>query len=519
MRNSEGRSGRPATRNSDERAVAEGGGGISARPMLAAERGGFIDRHDLWSEAQYASAGQMRRVMDEVGIEMVRFCFVDQHGIIRGKTVTRASVATALRSGVTAPSSLLLKDTSGRSAFAVFESDTVRGVDGFSGAGDIVMVPDPTTFRVLPWSPRTAMVLCDLRFPNGDEVPFCTRSILRRCLADLAGRDLGLTVGAELEFHVFHAPDQEMSPQRVGKPGQPGLPLDVRPTTPGAQLLHDETLDSLDELVQELYSVLTLMDLPLRSIELEFGPSQLEITMEAGDAATVADAVVLARTAIRQICRRLGYHATFMSRPVGAETASTGWHLHQSMRNLTTGANVFIPTDGSSALSLTGMYYLGGLLRHAAAAAAFATPTVNGYKRYQPYSLAPDRVLWGVDNKGAMVRAVSGVGDPASRLENRSGEPGANPYLYIASQVISGLDGMDQQIDPGAPTENPYRDDAASLPRTLGQALDALDADQAFRDALGTDVIEWYLHIKRSEFDRYLAHVSDWEQREYFGMF
>lgn len=505
-------------RNVDERDVAEGGGGISARPMLAAERNGFIERHDLWTESQYASAAQMRRVMDEVGIEMVRFCFVDQHGIIRGKTLTRAAVAAAMRSGVTAPSSLLLKDSSGRSAYAVFESDTVSNVDGFSGAGDIVMVPDPTTFKVLPWSRRTGMILCDVHFPTGETVPFCTRSILRKSLDRLGERDLGLTVGAELEFHVFRMSDEELSASQVGKPGAPGIPRGVQPTTPGAQLLHDETLDSLDDLVQELYSGLTLMDLPLRSIELEFGPSQLEITMEADDASSVADAVVFARTAIRQICRRLGYHATFMSRPVGAETASTGWHLHQSLRSLTTGANVFVPADDSGALSLAGMYWLGGLLRHAAAAAAFATPTVNGYKRYQPFSLAPDRVLWGVDNKGAMVRVVRGVGDPASRLENRSGEPGANPYLYIASQVISGLDGMDSQIDPGEPTENPYQDDAARLPHTLGEALDALDADDVFRETLGGPVIDWYLHIKRSEFARYLAHVSDWEHREYFGM-
>jgi len=505
-------------RNVDERDVADGGGGSSARPMLAADRGGFIDRHDLWTEAQYASAAQMRRVMDEVGIEMVRFCFVDQHGIVRGKTVTRLAVAAALRSGVTAPSSLLLKDSSGKSAFAVFESAPVSDVGGFAGAGDIVMVPDPTTFKVIPWAERTAMILCDLRFPTGAAVPFCTRSLLRGQLDRLAERDLGLTVGAELEFHVFRMPDTGVDATHVGRPGAPGAPRATTPTTAGSQLLHDETLDSLDDLVQQLYSGLTLLDLPLRSIELEFGPSQLEITMEAGDAAAVADAVVFARTAIRQICARSGYRATFMSRPVGAETASTGWHLHQSLRSLATGANVFVPSDDSGALSLTGLWYLGGLLAHAAAAAAFATPTVNGYKRYQPFSLAPDRVLWGVDNKGAMVRAVAGAGDPASRLENRSGEPGANPYLYIASQIVSGLHGMDAQLDPGDPTENPYNDAAERLPATLGAALDALDADEVFRDALGSSVIDWYLHLKRSEFARYLAHVSDWEQREYFGM-
>ena len=309
-----------------------------------------------------------------------------------------------------------------------------------------------------------------------------------------------------------------MMPDRVARPGEPGMPPIALPTTPGAQLLHEETLDSLDELVQAFQVGLTRLDLPLRSIELEFGPSQMEITLAAADAALAADAVVLLRTAIRQIARRHGYHATFMSRPAGAQSASAGWHLHQSLRHLSTGLGAFTPEHAGEVLSATGRQYLAGLIAHASAAAAFATPTVNGYKRYQPLSLAPDRVLWGIDNKGAMVRAIGGVDNPDSRLENRAGEPAANPYLYIASQIISGLDGLERELDPGPATENPYQDAAPRLPRSLAQAIDALDADQTFRKALGDAVVDWYVAIKRAEFDRYLTYVSDWEQREYFGL-
>ncbi|MET7399668.1 glutamine synthetase family protein [Dactylosporangium sp. NPDC005572] len=507
-------------RNVDERNVAEGGGGASARPMLAADRGGFIDRHNLWTEAQYAAAAQMRRVIDELGIEMVRFGFADQHGIVRGKTVTRAALAAAMRSGITAPSSLLLKDTSGRSVYPVFAADTGVGVAGFAGAGDIVLVPDPSSFRVVPWASRTGWVLCDVRFPDGAAVPFCTRSLLRGQLGALAERGYRMTVGAELEFHVFRALDEGFAPARVGRPGAPGTAAAAGPTTAGSQLLHEETLDGLDELVQAIYTGLTSLDLPLRSIELEFGPSQLELTMEAADAATTADAVVVCRTAVRQIARRHGFHATFMSRPQGAETASTGWHLHQSLTNLHTGRAAFVPDAGDTEpLSVTGRSYLEGILRHAAAAAAFTTPTVNGYKRYQPYSLAPDRIAWGVDNKGAMVRAVGGPGDPATRLENRSGEPAANPYLYIAAQVVSGLDGIARRMELRPPTTSPYDESAPRLPRSLGEAVAALEADEVFRGALGDVVVAWYAHVKRTEFERYLLHVSDWEQREYFGMF
>jgi glutamine synthetase len=423
-----------------------------------------------------------------------------------------------MRNGVTVPSSLMLKDTSGKSVFDVFSANTGVGVPGFSGASDIVLVPDPATFRVLPWTPLTGSILCDVRFPDGSPVPFCTRSLLRRVQEPLAALGFGLTVGVELEFHVFRSGGDDMAADRVSRPGEPGMPPVAAHTTPGSQLLHEEGLDSLDELVQALRLGLTQLDLPLRSIELEFGPSQMEITLAAADCADAADAVVLVRTAVRQVCRRHGFHATFMSRPAGTQSASAGWHLHQSLRYLSNGVGAYRPERDGEVLSTIGRHYLAGLLEHACAAAAFTTPTVNGYKRYQPYSLAPDRVLWAVDNKGAMIRAIGSVDNPDSRLENRSGEPAANPYLYVASQVISGLDGLHRQLDPGPPSENPYQDNAPRLPRSLAQALDALDADQVFRTGLGDTVVDWYLMIKRAEFDRYLAHVSDWEQREYFGL-
>jgi len=503
----------------DARPVAEGGAGWDARPLLAADRGGFVDRHGLWSQEQYAAAGQLRRVIDELGIELVRFSFADQHGVLHGKTLTRAAVADALRSGVSAPSSLLLKDSSGRSAFPVFQAEVGVGGPGFAGAGDVVLVPDPTTFRVLPWAANTGWLLCDLRFPDGSPVPFCTRSLLRAQLDGLAADGYDLTVGVELEFHVYRAAEAGLAADRVGAPGAPGRAPRVRPLSTGAQLLHEEGLDRVDEVVQFLSRGLNRLDLPLRSVELEFGANQLEITLRAGDARRAADEVLLTRTAIRQLCRRHGYHATFMSRPAGASTASTGWHLHQSLRSRATGAAAFDPGPGEALMSPVAGQYLAGLLAHARGAAAFTTPTVNGYKRYLPYSLAPDRVVWGADNKGAMVRVVGGGSDTGARLENRSGEPAANPYLYIAAQVISGRDGLRRRLDPGPPVEDPYAADAPRLPRSLGEAVDELTADGVFADAFGARVVDWYAHLKRDEFARYLAHVSDWEQREYFDLF
>ena len=150
----------------------------------------------------------------------------------------------------------------------------------------------------------------------------------------------------------------------------------------------------------------------------------------------------------------------------------------------------------------------------------FTTPTINGYKRYRSYSLAPDRAIWGRDNRGVMVRVLGGRGDPATRLENRIGEPAANPYLYMASQILSGLDGVDRKLDPGPSADTPYETQGrAAAEDACAKRWSALKDDPFFREALGAGFVDYYVHIKNAEIERFQAEVSDWEQREYFEMF
>ena len=166
------------------------------------------------------------------------------------------------------------------------------------------------------------------------------------------------------------------------------------------------------------------------------------------------------------------------------------------------------------------MNFAAGILKNAAAASVFSTPTVNGYKRYKPNSLAPDRMVWGRDNKGAMLRVVgAGPGDSATRLENRVGEPAANPYLYLASQAASGLDGLANDLRPPPATDDPYATDAEQLPTNLMDAVTALDGSSMFRETFGDRFIDYLLHIKRAEIARFLSTVTDWEHREYFELF
>src|SRR5262249_16074445 len=160
----------------------------------------------------------------------------------------------------------------------------------------------------------------------------------------------------------------------------------------------------------------------------------------------------------KQALRRHGFHATFMCRPRLPNVMSSGWHLHQSL--VKNKKNAFVA--GADFLSNTGKHYLAGLLEHGKAACAFSTPPLNGYKRYRPLPVAPERVIWGRDSRGAMLRVVGGPGDPATRIENRIGEPAANPYLYFASQIHAGLDGIERKLDPGAPELKPYDSKAPS---------------------------------------------------------
>ncbi|HEX5958832.1 MAG TPA: glutamine synthetase, partial [Hyphomicrobiaceae bacterium] len=206
-------------------------------------------------------------------------------------------------------------------------------------------------------------------------------------------------------------------------------------------------------------------------------------------------------------------------RPRIPNVMSSGWHLHQSLKDRTTGANAFVPAQPGNLLSDMGRHFLAGLLTHARAASVFTTPTLNGYKRFRPHSLAPDRAVWSHDNRGVMVRVMGGAGDPATRLENRVGEPAANPYLYMASQVLAGLDGLQRRLDPGPPADTPYDTNAEPLPRSLEEAVQVLRTDAFYREALGAGFVDYLLTLKEAEIARFHAEVTEWEQREYFEMF
>ena len=475
----------------------------------------FVERHGLWNDEQFEAAVKAEKAIEQHRLEVVRLSFPDQHGILRGKTVMAGDTAAATRNGCSITTTLLAKDTAQKTAFPVFTPGGGFGMAEMEGAADFLMIPDPTTFRVLPWAPQTGWVLCDIYFGDGKPVPFSTRHLYRRALRELAEVGYDYMAGLEVEFHIFKLDDARLNPADATWPGEPPA---VSLIAQGYQYLTETRFDQMEPILETVRRETVALGLPLRSVEVELGPSQCEFTFHPQLGLAPADTMMLFRSAVKQICRRQGCHATFMARPKIDNALSSGWHLHQSLRDRRSGANAFTSSD-KELLSEAGRAFLAGLLAHARAAAAFTTPTINGYKRYRSYSLAPDRAIWGRDNRGVMIRVLGAPGDAATRLENRVGEPAANPYLYIASQIVTGLDGMRRGLDPGPPADTPYEARAELLPTTLEEALAALRDDTCLAEGFGRNFIDYFLRIKEAELARYHAEVTEWEQREYFELF
>lgn len=484
----------------------------------------FIEKHGLWSDEQRAQAAELKKSIAKENLDLVRLAWADPHGASRAKALSVPVFIDALASGYNVNVATTTLDSAGGRVFQSFTRGGGMGLDEMTGSPNLVVVPDPTTFRVLPWAPNVGWILCDEYFRDGTPFHFSPRHLLRK---QLKRTRYDLMVGLEVEWYLARVVEDELSDEHVGIPGVRGRPVRTAPIEPGYSYHSETNMDIMQPVLGELATAYAKLGLPLRSIENEWGPGQVECTFSAQSALRTADDLVLFRTATRQVCRRLGCFATFMARPALKGYYASGWHLHQSL--VEGKKNVFMPDRGEEPLSAIGRSFLGGLLANALASTIFATPTVNGYRRFKPNSLAPDRAGWGYDHRGAMIRVLGGAGDPATRLENRVGEPAANPYLYIASQIVAGLDGIERALQPGPRDDEPYTAERPMLPKSLAEALNALEQDALFRTQLGEVFIDYFLRLKRSELARFQAWMEEnrvnpeeptaWEHNEYFDFF
>jgi glutamine synthetase len=462
---------------------------------------GFVRRHGLASAERTTAAEEVAARIRELGLRTVRLAVVDQHGVPRGKMLSPSAAIAAMSDGLDFSGAIYSLDTGNQVFVPAFARGGGFGIEEFTGFPDVVLVPDPLTFRVLPWADRTGWMLCDVYFGNGQPMPLDGRGLLRRVLGSLGDAGYDLLAGIEVEFYIVVRSAETLLPSDAGfTPPPPPVSVFER----GYQYLSEVRLDSMGDTLEAVRDALDGVGLLPRSMEDEWGPGQVEFSFPPMSGLAAADAAVLFRSAVKQVCQRRGLLATFMCRPALPNFFSSGWHLHQSLVSRLDGSNAF--ASGSSFLSDVGRFYVAGLLSHTAPMAVFAAPTVNGYKRFRPYSFAPDRVSWAV-------------------------EPAANPYLYMAANVAAGLDGIRRGLEPPPPVSaDPYAADAPPLPGSLAAAVDALDADGFYRAEFGGTLVDYLVMMKRAEIGRYenalatapLAEgqdVSDWEMREYFEFF
>jgi len=491
----------------------------------------FIEKHGLWTDEERRQAEEIKRRLAAEKPRYVRLAWGDTHGYSRAKTLTVPAFVAALTEGYNIGVATTTLDSAGARVFASFTRGGGMGLDEMTGSPNLTIVADPKTFRTLPWAPGVGWILCDEYFNDGRPFHFSPRQLLRKALQKLADRGYAGIVGAEIEWYLLRIADDHLSDDNIGAPGMRGRPIRTFPVEPGYHYHSESNMDLMQGVFDALGGAFDSLGLGLRSIENEWGPGQVECTFAPRPALQAADEVLLFRTATRQICRRLGYFATFMCRPALKGLYASGWHLHQSLIDASgSGKNLFVPEKPGAVLSPLGYCYVAGLLQYALPATVFATPTVNGYRRFRPNSLAPDRAGWACDNRGAMIRVLGGPGDAATRLENRTGEPAANPYLYILSQVVAGLNGITERLQPPAPDDAPYAAERPLLPKSLPEALDALDKEPLFRRELGDTFIDYFIKLKRTEAGRYRQSLKDagvasseepseWEQNEYFDFF
>ncbi len=496
--------------------------GLASGVGLGVGATGFVKAHGLHTEQQQAAAEEVAARIREAGLRTVRIIVVDQHGLPRAKHLSGEAAISAMRNGSDFSGAIYSLDTGNCVFPPAFAEGGGFGIDEMTGFPDISIVPDPTTFRILPWADRTGWMLCDAYFSNGKPMPLDGRAQLRKQLERLEEAGYRCYSGLEVEFYITRYADEgRIALDDTGQPG-PAPVVDI--VERGYQFLSDARLDGASDLLEALRDALWDVGLPPRSMEDEWGPGQFEFTFSPLEGLDAADSMILFRSTMKAICSRRGLLASFMCWPALPNFFPSGWHLHQSLVDSSTGQNAFV--HETELLSPLGTQFVAGLLDHAREMTLFGDPTTNAYARFRPYSFAPDRIGWAFDNRGALIRIQGGPGDASTHVENRMSEPAANPYIWLAANIAAGLDGIERGAAPPPPiVGDPYAEEADLLPQSLGEAADALDSSKLYREQFGDALVDYLVMMKRAEVARHAeagndpAARSEWEMREYFEIY
>jgi len=448
------------------------------------------------SRARATSDPEARREVltrvEQDKVEYILLWFTDLEGHLKSFAITLDELAGALDDGMG------------------FDGSSITGFNAIEES-DMVAMPDPTTFRLLPVGPGEPIVgrmICDVVKPDGEPYEGDPRYVMRRALERM--RQMGFdtfNVGPELEYFLFR---DSKGTETLDEGGYFAM----------------TALDAATDLRFETIKALEAVGIPIEYHHHEVAPSQHEIDMRYANALDMADFTITYRLIVKEIAAKHGAYATFMPKPLFGENGS-GMHTHMSLFN--EGRNQFFSQDEAYHLSSAGKAFIAGLLHHARELSAVFAQWVNSYKRLVPGFEAPVYVAWSQRNRSALVRIplYKPGSEQGTRAEIRCPDPACNPYLTFAALLHAGLDGIERGYELPEPMEtNLYHltpeqrreRGIVSLPETLGEAIDELAGSELVRKALGPHIFDRYVELKRKEWDEYRVQLTDWERERYLSV-
>ena len=428
-------------------------------------------------------------MVEEEDVGFIRLQFTDIYGTMKNMAVTVSQLEKVLNNE------------------CMFDGSSIEGFSR-TEESDMYLYPDLNTFEIFPWRPqqgKVARFICDVHRPDGTPYESDPRCVLKKVIRE--AREMGYTMnaGPECEFFLFHTDDDGL-PTTITH--ERGSYFDVGPLDYGENARRDMVL-TLEE-----------MGFEIETSHHEIAPAQHEIDFRYDEALATADNIMTFKLVVKTIAKRHGLHATFMPKPK-SETYGSGMHLNLSLSK--DGTNIFQDSNDKNGLSRDGYYFMGGLLKHMKAITCITNPTVNSYKRFVPGYEAPVYMSWSARTRGPLIRIPSVRGEK-TRIELRSPDPSANPYLALAVLLAAGLDGIKNQILPPdsvdediqAMSEEQRRElHIEALPWNLMEAVRELEGDALIREVLGADLTAKTIASHKKEYHDYCMQVTDWELANY----
>ena len=429
------------------------------------------------------------RLIEEEDVEFIRLQFTDMFGTLKNVAITASQLEKALDNK------------------CMFDGSSIEGFVRIEES-DMYLYPDLDTYATFPWRPqqgKVARLICDVYKPDGTPFEGDSRYVLRKVLKEAADMGYSFDVGPECEFFLFHTDDNGM-PTTISH--EKASYFDLGPLDLGENARRD--------------MVLTLEDMgfEIEASHHEVAPAQHEIDFKYDNALCTADNIMTFKLVVKSIAKRHGLFASFMPKPIYGINGS-GMHVNMSLSK--DGKNIFADPEGENGLSEDAYHFIAGIMEHMKGMTAVANPLVNSYKRLVPGHEAPIYIAWSARNRSPLIRVPAARGS-STRIELRSPDPSANPYLLLALCLAAGLDGIKRKLKvPHEVLGNIFemtdeelaRQNIEKIPTNLSRAVEEMIADPFIRETLGDHVFKKYVEAKKKEWSIYRAQVTEWEINEY----